>query len=433
MKNIFLKCITTGLIVTLLSGCGNLPDLVSLITTPTPEVTSTPTVTPVSGTAMGNTPQPTQERSAVLRIWVPPELDPNIDSLTSELFTRQVNDFVMQRPGLTIDIRVKAIDGKAGLLNTLLATYDAAPEALPDLIALTRTDMEMAASRGVLHPMDGLTEILDEPDWYAYARQMAHIKNTAYGLPFSGDALVLVYRASEIEDFDADWNVLGEQGGILSFPMSDPTSLFSLSLYQSMGVPIIDDQGLPAVDAESMTRLLSFYDQARRNALLLPGIETIQNDTQSWQAYTEARANLVVTWTSRYLDDRPVDSRMVPIPGLDQSSYTLTSGWVWALAGSNPDNQLLAAKLAEALVDSEYLAAWTETAGYLPPRPNALSKWKQVDDQLLLSGIIESSQLIPGNEQMTVLGPVFQVALSEIMSGQKSIEDVVQSAIDALD
>ena len=74
-----------------------------------------------------------------------------------------------------------------------------------------------------------------------------------------------------------------------------------MSLYQSLGSSIVDEQGLPGLEAEPTTRLLSFFDQARRDELFPAGIETFQDDAQAWQAYNEMRANLVITWLSRYL------------------------------------------------------------------------------------------------------------------------------------
>ncbi|RPH57050.1 MAG: hypothetical protein EHM81_12165, partial [Chloroflexi bacterium] len=100
-----------------------------------------------------------------------------------------------RRPGLQIEVRVKAESGPGNLLNSLSATRAAAPSILPDLVALSRADLEAATANGLLHSLDGLTTLPDDPDWYPYARQMAHIQNTTFGLPFAGDALVLVgYR-----------------------------------------------------------------------------------------------------------------------------------------------------------------------------------------------------------------------------------------------
>ncbi|MBA4380168.1 MAG: hypothetical protein C0393_05765 [Anaerolinea sp.] len=96
-------------------------------------------------------------------------------------------------------MRVKAESGPAGLLESLAAARQAAPSALPDLIALPYRDMETAATRGLIYPLDNLTGLLAGrssagSDWYDYAHQLAQVQDTTFGLPFAADALALVYR-----------------------------------------------------------------------------------------------------------------------------------------------------------------------------------------------------------------------------------------------
>ena len=114
------------------------------------------------------------------------------------------------------------------------------------------------------------------------------------------------------------------------------------------------------------------------------------------------------------------------LPVLEQSR------WLWSLAGSNPDNQLLAIKLAEHLVDSEFQASWTQVAGYIPTRPNALEPWPDKDLQVLLDEIIQSAQLIPSNDLVNKLGPVLQEATLSILKEQTLIADTAQVAADSL-
>src|SRR5919108_484995 len=102
-------------------------------------------------------------------------------------------------------------------LNPLLASLTPpAPITLPDLVLLSRPDFEMAALLGLLHPIDGLSTSLDNPNWYSYAQQLGQIQNTGYGLPFLGDALVLVYYP-ELGQIVTWEEVLGSMGQIV-FP-----------------------------------------------------------------------------------------------------------------------------------------------------------------------------------------------------------------------
>jgi ABC-type glycerol-3-phosphate transport system substrate-binding protein len=138
---------------------------------PTAALTSTPAIVPATPT-----PGPT-----ILRIWLPPQFDPSLDSPASRLLQEQLDAFVEQHPGVRIEVRIKALDGPGGLLDALSAANSAAPLALPDLILLPRAHLETAASK-VINPFDGLS-ILNSDDWYDYAKQLARLQDNTFGLP----------------------------------------------------------------------------------------------------------------------------------------------------------------------------------------------------------------------------------------------------------
>jgi multiple sugar transport system substrate-binding protein len=418
------------LLLTLLSGCGNLPANLPFLNA-TPTATGTPVTTPTSGPSPTSQPA-TPSRPDSLRLWVPPQFDPNADTDAGKLFKARLDDFASRNPGLIIDVRVKAVSGPANLLDELLLTQSAAPEALPDLIALPRDDLETGALKGALHPFDGLSEILNDPDWYTYARQLGHVKNTAYGLPFAGDALLLLYHPSLLGQLPDTWEGMQSQGVTLSIPGADPAATFELCLYQSTGVKLVDEQGNPKLDQGTLTTLFAFLRANQQNGMIPFNVTEYQNDTQSWQAYSDGFANTVVTWSSRYLTDTPADTLPAPLLGLDGTAYTVATGWSWALAGSNPSRQALAVKLAEFLVDSEFLAGWTSATGVLPTRPNALAAWPDKTQQANLNAIMLSAQLAPSEEVTTTLGPVIEEAGLKVLNGQQTPEEAAQAVVDSL-
>jgi multiple sugar transport system substrate-binding protein len=363
---------------------------------------------------------------------VPPQFDPDSGTPAGNLLKQRLDEFMTRRPGLSLDVRVKAATGTASLLDTLLAAYKAAPQALPDLIALPRPDLETAALQGVLHPLDGLTTLMDDPDWYAYARQLARIQNTTYGLPFAGDAMLLVYRPSIIGQLPPKWGSVRDQHGLLAFPAADPQALFSLCLYLSAGGTIANEQGHVSLDPVTLTQVLDFYQQSEHAGMIPMSVTSYQTDQQAWQAYHNQNASAVVTWSSRYLSEAPADSQAIPLPGLVQSPYTLATSWSWALAGSNLENQALAVQLAEFLVDDDFLSNWTAAASYLPTRPNALANWQDKNYQALVNQVIQSAQPIPSDASVTPLGAALQQAAVSVLKDQKAPGDVAQSAADSL-
>jgi ABC-type glycerol-3-phosphate transport system substrate-binding protein len=407
-----------------LGGCSSLaPFLASSTPTPVP-VISSPERTPET-----STPEPDATETAlpatgprILRVWLPPQFDPDAGTESANLLKQRLADFETQHPGLEIEVRIKAEEGEANILNALSVTSMAAPTALPDLVALSRPALEAAALKGLLHPVDGLSTTLQDPDWYGYARQLGQIENIGYGLPFAGNVFALVYR-SDLGEF-TNWEDILASEGVLAFPAGDPQGLVGLSLYASAGGEIVNPQGLPTLDQAVLTRLLSLIEDGLGASMLSPSLAIVGTDAQALQVYRERNASMVITWVSNY---HPVsDEQIMPVPGLDETSYSFATGWMWSLAGSNAENQALAVELAEYLIADEFLGEWTREAGYVPTRPSS------VDEQdPTLAALIESAKPIPSNDVLSVLGQLMQDAMIRVLNGERPAA-VAGSVVDSL-
>lgn len=389
--------------------------LVGPSATPTPQIETPSNVTP-AGTVLPTT------NARVLRIWLPPEFDPNAGNPPARILKQRLDDFEAEHPGLELDIRIKADEGEAGLVNSLSVTSLAAPAVLPDLIALSRPALETAAMKGLLHPLDGLSTTLDDTNWYEYARQLGRIQSTGYGLPFAGDALVLVYR-SEVERINS-WNDVLASENPLVFAVGDPKALVGLALYVSAGGELLDTQGQPTLEQDTLTRVLNSFADGTLSGVFSPSLDNLVSNEQVLQAYLGERANMAIIWASDYR--APEGQFTLPLPGLDETSGSFATGWVWALAGSNSENQPLAVELADYLVEANFLATWTEATGYLPTRPGSVDSGEATINQ-----IVEAVQPIPSNEVLDVLGPLMQDALMRVLNGEKP-EVVAENVIELL-
>jgi ABC-type glycerol-3-phosphate transport system substrate-binding protein len=367
-----------------------------------------------------------------LKVWVPPQFDPADGSRAGELLQARFDEFVARRPDAHVEVRVKAVEGPGGLLDSLSTASAAAPLALPDLIALPRDLLETAAIKGLLYPYDQVLDIRDDPDLFHFANQLAFLQENTFGLPFAGDALILVYRPSIIEESAHDWGTALQTPGPLAFPASDPQSLFTLALYQSTGGPILDEEGRPTLNPILYTEVLTFYHQAEQLDLMPYWLTQYETDAQSWAAYADDQAQMAVTWVSRYLADPPMDTAVGQIPTWDGRPLTLATGWVWALGNPDPEQQALSIELAQFMTTSDFLAKWTAAAGYLPPRPSSLAAWQSSPPKTVVSQIAPSAQLIPSQDVLAVLGPVMQKSTVDILKEQADPDSAVQTAVDSL-
>jgi len=394
----------------LLAGCSSLAPLLS---SPTPDpvlqATSTPQLVPTQSA-------PVSSEARILRVWLPSQFDPDGDTPSANLLRQRLAEFESEHAGIEIEVRIKAEDGDSGPLNSLDVTSLAAPRVLPDLIALSRPDLESAALKGLLHPIKELTSALDDPNWYAYARELSRVQNVEYGLPFAGDALVMIHRP-EVDV--SSWDAILTKEEHLSFFANDPQGSVGLSFYISAGGKILDEQGLPALEEEYLFRALTVIELGAQADVFSSSLLNIETNGQTLQAYRDGRTNIAFTWAANYRGAE--DGIIQPVLGLN-TPHTFATGWTWALAGSDIENQQVAMELAEFLVAEEFLDNWTRETGYLPTR---------ISQDAGVNAILESAQAIPSNDVLAVLGPLMQEALTRVLNGEQA-EVVARSVIEKL-
>jgi multiple sugar transport system substrate-binding protein len=368
----------------------------------------------------------------LVRIWLPSEFDPEGTSPASRLLKARLNEFANENPDVRLEVRVKALEGLGGLLDSLVAANVAAPLALPDLVLLPRPTLESAALKGLLYPYDGLTNIMDDASWFEYARQMAHVQSSIYGIPFAGDALMLAYRPSLRPTPPPDLETALSLGEVLLYPATDPKATFTLSSYLAEGGSVQDAQGRPTLDQTTLTSILDFDQRASQSGVMPYWLTQYSTDAQVWDAFISNEYPTAITWASTYLSHRLAetsDLAAAAIPTPNGAPFTLATGYSWALAGQDPERRALAVRLAEYLSDKEFQAEWTAAAGYLPPRTDALQNWQDTELTRVLDQISISAQLMPSLDLVSSIGPALEKAVVDVLKAQSEPQTAAQTAI----
>ena len=78
------------------------------------------------------------------------------------------------------------------------------------------------------------------------------------------------------------------------------------------------------------------------------------------------------------------------------------------------------------------MAGWTAAAGVLPPRPSALAAWPSSPTAALASQISPAAQLIPNEDILEELGPIFSKATIAVLKREANAENAAEAAIEAL-
>ncbi len=412
-----------------LTGCSSLQSFDSswinqILYTPTPVPAKTVTSTPrPAQTIEASTGQPESTVPKILRVWLPPQFNPDTNNATSALLKQRLNSFEVQHPGLEIDVRVKAEEGDADLLNSLAVTSMAAPNALPDLIALPRPSLEVAVQKKLVRPLDDFSAELQNSNWYPYARELAKIDGIPYGIPFAGDALVIIYRPDLV--WIKTWDDILLSEGHLMFAGADPQAEVGLSLYMSAGGQLLNAQGKPALDQEILAQVLELFSKGRAATLIPDAVANISTDEQVLQEYRARHTNMAIAHFSEYRASQ--DGLVQPLMGLKESHFTFSTGWMWALTGQNPDNQQLSTQLAAFLTADDFLAQWIKETGYLPTRQ---SPTKQATDSPI-PAIIEAAQPSPSTDTLSVLGAAMQEAVTRVLNGEQP-DAVARSVVEKL-
>lgn len=419
-------------ILLILSGCSSPPAfetdwLNQFLYTPTPIPvilqTATPSPGPLPTPSTTAQPQPAVAQPQILRIWLPPQFNPNANNPAAALLKERLNDFEADHPGLEIDVRVKSESGEADLLNSLSITSMAAQGALPDLIALPRHSIEAASQKGLIKPVEAAGD-LQEPEWHPYARELAEIDGIPYGIPFAGDALVTVYRPDLV--WIKSWDDVLLSEGQLVFAGADPQAETALALYVSAGGELADAQGNPTLDQDTLVGVLELFARGRGATLFPEAAKNISDDDQVLQEYRNRRTDMAILHFSKYRSSQ--DGLYQPLMSLGEDThFTFADGWMWVLTDQPPEQQQLARELAEYLTADEFLAPWIQEAGYLPTRRFETNG--QPDEEI--EAVVRAAHAIPAADTIAVVGPVMQEAVVRVLNGEDP-EAVARSVIEKL-
>lgn len=424
---------TLMLAVFLLVGCQGQDMLQSILPQEVDEAESI-TMTPMPTASIAATPplSPTSPDFYNLVLWVPPQFDPNADTEAGRLLSARITEFLQQNPAVNLDVRVKAASGPGSILDTLTNAAGVAPDALPSLVLISRTELVQAVEKNLLYPVENASSAIDDSDWYGFAQEMGILMGTVYGLPFASDTISLVYRGEALDQNAPDWDDVYRAFDSLTFPAGDPDALISLALYTSGGGGFTSQQNSQQINPDILARLLDVYATGVQQGVIPVNASELQTDDQSWEYFKSGESEAVITWAHRQTA-KDESLNLALLPSLGEAPYTFAGGWLWCLTDPNEANHPLAAALAEYLVDAGFLAEWAPVSGYLPVRPSSLEKWEEPQIRDTLSSMLLSAHLRPQRPTVNLISAEIKTAVQEIITGQSNPQESAQRVFERLE
>lgn len=395
-------------------------------TAPTDDPLPTSTVTPL---ALAQTPPvpsaETPETAFNLVIWWPEPIDPVDRPEVTALLNQQIEAFNSAEEGeINIEFRLKRAQDIGGIISTLRTASPVAPGALPDLTLLRREDLVFAADNNLIYPMEGLIPSAIVGNLYDSALALGQFEGQIYGLPYLLSVRHLAYRP---EDGTAmpTWSfedVLTQEMQWL-FPIGRLSGIVD-TLY----VQYIDAGGTPpnnngtfTLNEEALLTLLSFYENAYTLGLF---------DEQSTEILTTGdylpdlelgTINAGVVDATTFFALNAEDETLLPasIPSASGETIGIVNGWMWALTTTNADQQELAARFMNWMMDVERQSAFARTIAMLPSRRTSIDR---VSDDLpgidVMDTILSNSQPILPIAASSELASTLQSAVIRILRGE---------------
>jgi ABC-type glycerol-3-phosphate transport system substrate-binding protein len=420
----------------LLAGC---------VTAPTPA--GTQTITPSPSRALQPSPTPTSAPaiapdSLTLTWWTPEFLSPKAPQPAGPLLAKQLAEFEAASGNkVRVSPVLKARYGKGGLLDFLLAAQPVAPGVLPDLIALDVSELEAAATSGLLQPLESLLDDMDA-GLYPFATSAGRFGDHLLAVQFAADLEHLAYRTDQVKTPPGTWQELLEAGTPYLFPIGSPQSGAAgrpsgglqpavLSQYLSAGAGFDPVARQLAVEAEPLLRLLTFYDAGMKAGVIPPNALELSDPEALWGIYSQGQVPMADVSARHYLAEQgsPKNSGFAPAPGWGGPVVPVAGGWALAITTTDPVRQRAAADLIAWLLKPENAGSWASAAGWLPTSPAALKSWGATPHNEFLDRQLAAAASLPIGLDSIQAETRIQKAIEAVLKGDSTPAAAVEAAM----
>ena len=395
---------------------------------PDPTAASPPAVASTAEATVTETPRPTQK---VLRLWVQPKFDPKADTVAGAELLEQLQRFEQANSGTQVEVRVKRALGAGGMIDSIRTGLTAAPGALPDVIAIDARNLDAAAADDLILTLDALVNPDIMADYYPFALESGSRNGNLMGLPFAADALVAAYATTAYAQPPTSWATVLESAFPVIIPAADPQSLFAVQQYLSLGGSLQDPSGAVTLNTTKLTELLDLLAAARAARVLTKNTLDFDSGAETWSAYRELRAPLVITSAHSYLQDSAVaaNTSAGPVPTQNGKPYVLAEVWSYALVSTDMARDSGAWELLDWLVQPQNLGAWALKAGYLPPHADAVASWPPEAPKDFAHLVLTNADPEPDAETLAVIGPPLEEAVRNVIGGDDATSEAAQKVI----
>ena len=364
-------------------------------------------------------------------LWVPPQFEPVEDNPAGALLLSRLHAFEKAYPDLKVEVRVKSISGEGSLLNSLAATSYAAPDALPGLILLNRSDMETAALKTLIFPIPSRTAEYKSEDWFAFTENLVSFQGVQFGLPLFADPLVMAYSKQTVAYPPISWQDILNQQNPMVVDLNDRAAIFPYSIYLSAGGEITNEKGDPILDPDALTRTYQTIFTGASSNIFPTWLADFQSAGEVENAFLQGQGPYALLWASQVLRSSSENISIAPVPGNPATGFV--DGWMLCITNPTGDYSRYNMMLADFLLDPDFLAQWSESAGYIPMQRSVLAEWQNKELAGRIDAAAEFGVVIPSNQVLQQAGSILNRYSISLVRRQTSPMQAVLDSLDALE
>ncbi len=343
--------------------------------TPTP-VAPTELSTPIPATPIPSATPEARPTTITLTLWLPEELDPYNREATKGYILRQLAEFSNTYPDLSVEIVVKKVHGRGGMLDFLRTAPDVAPSLMPDLMVINADDLEETAAVGLILPLDDLLSPSVANDRFPFATSMGRVGDQTMGFVLGVKADHQAYRLSQFSAPPLTWREVISAPAQFLFPAGGQNGEINdatLVQYMAAGGTVTDPDGNPWLERESIVQVFTFYSHCIGTGVISPtAVLGIAEASQSWGQFRSGDASITLVDAGQYRRETDETMGAAPPPTRDGDPFAVTRGWVMTMVPEDPSRQALAMLLFDWLISPDQNSAWTRAEGYLPGTRSAV-------------------------------------------------------------
>jgi ABC-type glycerol-3-phosphate transport system substrate-binding protein len=398
----------------------------------TSEATIVLTTTPPTLTIPEITPEVDSGESPTLRVWWPDALAPTSNQKASLMLADYVDTFRATIPELTIETRLKKAQDSGGIIETLKTASAVAPDALPDITLLRRNDVLAAVDAGLIQPIHGLVTSAILGDLYPTALDLGRVDGTLYSLAYTLDVEMIAYRPVVLNGSFARFSDVLKNNQKFVFPAGVTEGLSDVLLlqYVSAGGTMNElVQGKP--NANALLTVLTFYKQAVDAGIIDRSVLDYARPDDYLFQLAQGKFDAGMITSTQYLNQLSNGQSLeaAPIPLAEGEPSTVLNGWMWVVVTKDKDQQALALRFIEWMLEANRLSSYSREINMLPARRAAMRLWNAGTFTDLANRLMANARLPLANGNATTLRAM-ENALAAVISGQRTPEEAVSDVVE---